>query len=227
MDRCVARTNGAYLRLRGFVPVNARMLATCDQLPTLLRGQSVVVFDDRHLNPTDGNGLCVGILKMMATAHRVCAIVVTPGTQTDVALIAGMQPRDLPASQAAERRPLSGPARRVPFLADARAASWFQEGCRFRDRGRHAAAERALRSACAAFERRGDALRSADAMMVLGRLLLTRGRAAEAERQFCQAADKYRVLNAGILAVTASSMQALRKPTMGGRMLRRSLSAPP
>ena len=81
--------------------------------------------------------------------------------------------------------------------------AWLEEGRRFMTRGRHAAAERSFRAASAAFERRGDALHAADAMMMLGRLLLARGRAPDAEQQFVNAGKKLQDLGAGKAAVSA------------------------
>ena len=50
--------------------------------------------------------------------------------------------------------------------------------------GRHTAAERALRATLAAFDRRGDLLHAGDSAALLGRLLMKRGRAGDAESLF-------------------------------------------
>jgi hypothetical protein len=55
--------------------------------------------------------------------------------------------------------------------------------------GRHAAAERLLRDVAAALVRRQARVPAAQALISLGRLLLERGRAADAERVFSEAAD--------------------------------------
>ena len=70
-------------------------------------------------------------------------------------------------------------------------------------RGRHAAAERALRGAVAAFERRGDFRRAGDAALRLGRLLLGRGRAADAKALFTDAHDRFQRARAAEHAIEA------------------------
>ena len=70
-------------------------------------------------------------------------------------------------------------------------------------RGRHAAAERALRGAVAAFDRRGDLRRAGEAGVRLGRLLLGRGRAAEARDICTEAHDRFQRIRAAAQAIDA------------------------
>ena len=78
-----------------------------------------------------------------------------------------------------------------PPAGDPRSAQMMVEVERLLARGRHAAAERALRAAFAAFERRGEFRRAGDAALRLGRLMLARGRAADASALLTSAHDRF------------------------------------
>ena len=86
---------------------------------------------------------------------------------------------------------------------DPRAAHMIVEVERLTIRGRHAAAERALRAAIGAFDRRGDSGRSADLALRLGRLLLSRGRAEEARAVFSGAHERFQRLRVPERAIEA------------------------
>ena len=179
-------------RLRGFVPLGVGMVQSNGDLPSLIAGRSLVVFDERHLTNDDGRALCLSILQLQAASPRVVA-----------AIVAVCRPRNNTVLCAAERGPTYGVTRRVPVVVDARAVMWLEEGRRLMGRGRHAAAERSLRAACSAFERRGDAFHSAEVLMTLGRLLLVRGRAADAGQHFSNARERFQELGAAAAAASA------------------------
>lgn len=91
----------------------------------------------------------------------------------------------------------------------------LDEGRRFTSRGRHAAAERSLRAAVAAFERRTQLLHAGDAAVLLGRLPLGRGRAADALSQFEVARERFQGLGAPGRAVSASTCAGLAYSDLG------------
>lgn len=76
-------------------------------------------------------------------------------------------------------------------------------------RGRHAAAERALRGSAAAFERRGDFRRAGDMGLRLARLLLARGRAADACALLSGAHDRFQRARAAEDAIEATACLGL------------------
>jgi DNA-binding NtrC family response regulator len=80
---------------------------------------------------------------------------------------------------------------------------------RLLERGRHAAAERALRAAAAAFERRGDFRRAGHARLKLARLMLARGRASDACALLTGAHDRFQRARAPEDAVEATAYLGL------------------
>jgi transcriptional regulator with PAS, ATPase and Fis domain len=76
-------------------------------------------------------------------------------------------------------------------------------------RGRHAAAERALRGAMAAFDRRGDCGRAGASAIRLGRLLLSRGRASDARALFTDAHDRFQRTRSAHHAIEAMVLLGL------------------
>jgi DNA-binding NtrC family response regulator/tetratricopeptide (TPR) repeat protein len=212
------------VRLRGFVPVRASLIQRHAELPGLLAGRSVVVFDDRPGRREGRAALCPGILRLLAASVReIFAVVIEHREQreqrprsSDGGPPLGAQRRAPALTQrAAERRPAYGEARRTPVIVDPRAAAWLDEGRRLVEGGRHAAGERALRAASAALARRGDSRHEADGLMLLGRLLLARGRAAEAERQFAQARHTYQESGAARAALAACSAEGIAQTDQG------------
>ena len=101
-------------------------------------------------------------------------------------------PRMNVVAAAEVRAAYGGPLR----LVDPRAARLLVEVNRLVLRGRHAAAERTLREAVAAFERRGDMKRAGEAGLRLGRLLLERGRAGDAVAAFKQSHERFERIRA-------------------------------
>ena len=76
-------------------------------------------------------------------------------------------------------------------------------------RGRHSAAERALRGLTGAFDRRGDWTRAGTAGITLGRLMLARGRAVEATAAFEEAHNYFQRGRAAWQAVDATILLGL------------------
>lgn len=102
-----------------------------------------------------------------------------------------------PAPDAPRRRWID-PHRVAPLPADVAQQVWRAEQAGvFARVGRHAAAERLLRDVRAALERRGACGPAAQVALTLGRLLLERGRAKEAEAIFGDAACLADVVTAG------------------------------
>ncbi len=109
-------------------------------------------------------------------------------------------------SSAAEDRIAYG---RRPPLPDTRVAQMLAEADRLLVRGRHSAAERALRGLTGAFDRRGDSTRAGDAGIALGRLLLARGRAADAKAAFEEAHNCFQRGHAAEQAIDATTYVGL------------------
>jgi DNA-binding NtrC family response regulator len=85
----------------------------------------------------------------------------------------------------------------------------------FMSAGRHAAAERLLRDVTAALVRRHALSPAAQALISLGRLLLERGRAADAERAFGEAADHSHAAKDEALSLGARVWQAAARTDAG------------
>ncbi len=192
------------LRVRGFIPLNLEMfddLDTAGALSGALLGRSVVVLQDE---PSSAR-LAQGFLKLLAMKTRGSwAIVGAPR-------FGALASRADRATHAAEGRPVFGDdAHRQRFtlragssMIDARAVGMLDEARHVMARGRHAAAERNLRAALAAFERRNDTLHSGDAAFLLGQLLQHRGRAGDAYEVFTRASEHYSKRGAAAEAVHA------------------------
>ena len=85
----------------------------------------------------------------------------------------------------------------------------------FTSTGRHAAAERLLRDVAGALERRQALAPAAQALISLGRLLLERGRAADAERAFDEAAVHAQSVKDQALSLSARIWQAAARTDAG------------
>jgi DNA-binding NtrC family response regulator/tetratricopeptide (TPR) repeat protein len=85
----------------------------------------------------------------------------------------------------------------------------------FMNVGRHAAAERLLRDVAGALIRRQALAPAAQALVSLGRLLLERGRAADADRSFGEAADHAQVAKDEALSLSARVWQAAARADAG------------
>jgi DNA-binding NtrC family response regulator len=174
------------LRLSGFVPLSLSALErlSMTNIGSLLKGHSVVLLESSRSRSL----LALALLKMRGVHVRESFAVCQKGRL-----------RQDRVAHVAEGRPLYG----IKRTLDARTGGLIAEADRSISIGRHAAAERTLRAAIAAFDRRGDRCRVGEAQMLLGKLILTRGRAAEAARLFEQAHDCFQQLRAPVLAVSA------------------------
>src|SRR5688572_30667633 len=164
------------LRHRGFVPCDLALLGegTCSSdVSAALARRSVVVLDWRD----DPCCVALGVLRLRQLGVR------------EFGVLARRAPlKGTKVMNAAEGRETYGERARA---ADPRMAQTIVEAQRLLARGRHAGAERALRAAAAGFERRGDFKRAGGAGVMLGRLLLSRGRAADASTLFTEAHDRF------------------------------------
>ncbi len=211
------------VRIRGFMPIGAEVLTKepfrqdgaegegaaddCRQWGSALSGRSLVIIDAARAGSRK-----IGLaLSRAASAwpRSISAVVALEG-------VAGLMPRREWVSHAAEPRGEYGPVTvpgRTPRAAisapDSRAGSSFAEGMRLAERGRHAAAEREMRAASAGFDRRGEGLRASDADVALGRLLLARGRSAEALACFERARRRCERAGAAGPALTACTLTGL------------------
>jgi transcriptional regulator with AAA-type ATPase domain len=188
------------LRLRGCVPCNAGLLedaALADILPAALRGRSVVLLDS-HGPPLQA---ALTILRLRTCGVRELWLFTVRGHSKHIRV-----------QNAAERRAMYGG--RVA-ASDPRVAQMMIEAGRLLSRGRHAAAERTLRGAVAAFDRRGDFRRAGDAALTLGRLLLTRGRAADAKDVLSGAQDQFQRARAAHEALDATVYLGLAQTDLG------------
>ena len=176
------------LRQLGFVPCDLGILdaSSEDVVRAAISGRSVTLLDS-HDEPVR---LALAVLRLRQVGVRdLRAVVRRPDT-----------PAGVRATHAAERRAAYGDGSRP---VDPRAGQTLLEVERLATRGRHAAAERALRAAMGAFERRGESGRFGDLGLRLGRLLLARGRAEEAEAAFTSAHERLQHLRLAGRAVEA------------------------
>ena len=190
------------LRLKGFIPVSLSLLeerSRPDVWP-MMTGQSVVMLDTCGTPST----LAMAFLK----ARRLNVREVLALSRT-IRLKADTTPCNI--ANAAEGRQAYGPRQAI----DSHASALLAEGERLLGSGRHAGAERALRGAVAAFDRRGDGFRAGDAEMRLGRLLLTRGRATDAARIFENAHDRFQKAQVPVPAVSAMIQLGVAQTDLG------------
>ena len=182
------------LRLRGFLPIHLSVLENLEvfsELGPLITGRSIAIFESGNYRAS----LALALLRLVAHKPReVCAV---------SCRIAARRTR---AESAAEGRARYSSR---PLVMDPRAIHMLSDGERLILRGRHAAAERELRGALAAFDRRNDRLRGGEAALKLGRLLLVRGRASDAKAAFDIAHDRFQQAHAAPEAVHASTHAAL------------------
>ena len=186
--------DGRDLRVRGFVPIHVSLLASAErrsELAQVISGRSVALLESRD-SPA---ALALALLWLAAhNTRECCAVSCRPAS------------RRARAESAAEGRARYGPR---PLVMDPRALHMLTDGERLILRGRHAAAERELRGALAAFDRRSDWPRSGAAALTLGKLLLVRGRASDAKAAFDLAQDRFQQAHAAPEAIAASTHAAL------------------
>jgi DNA-binding NtrC family response regulator len=173
------------LRLRGFVAIQLHLLRQVSLAAVWrhLRGHSIVLLDSTN----QSGHLALAFLQVRHYGVRDAYAFVQRATRP-VAML-----------KAAETRV----AYVVRPQQDARTTTMFTEGARLVDAGRHAAAERTLRAAAAAFDRRDDRLMAGRSELALGSLLLTRGRAADALACFGRAHDRFQRERAPGFAIAA------------------------
>jgi transcriptional regulator with PAS, ATPase and Fis domain len=188
------------MRQGGFVPCDLACFnnaANADEVADALAGRSVVLLDPSGL-PID---LALAVLRMCRIGVRDFRVLAreTPSTICGVV-------------KAAEGRAAYGGR---PSIADPRAAQMIVDVERLSMRGRHAAVERTLRGAIAAFDRRNDAARAGAAGLRLGHLLLSRGRAADAKTVFTGAHDRFQRARAAEPALEATAYIGLAQTDLG------------
>ena len=202
------------IRVRGFIPLRASLLENDPvglHLSRSLTGRSVALLEEGNA----GAPLALAFLKLSSAGAREAWAI------TGLASPRGVH--EALVAKAAEGRAIfdagrggGGPAiRAAPAVADARGTALCEEAQRFLVRGRHAAAERSARAAIAAFERRRQVLHAANAAMLLGRLLMRRGRVADAHALFDSAHEGYRNLGVASAATTACVSAGLAQTDLG------------
>ena len=239
------------VRLRGFIPLNILLLADIgiSKCLPLVSGRAVALLDERSErggsddgnDSRDGDALSSAFVTLlMQNARDVAAVVHAPSADQIEPRLHLERTRGEPlrtlwrgrplVARAAESRDTYGSTRPAPSMADPRAMSLLDEARRSTSRGRHAASERALRAAFAAFDRRNDLLHAGDAALLLGRLQLDRGRAGDARSQFDAARDRFQELGAAGPAARACVFSGLAQTDAGAfepaeRTLRAAYSA--
>ena len=187
------------LRVKGFIPLSLSLLgeSSLSALWLSMEGHSVVLLDACS-SPAR---LALAVLKLRRINVRETCAVSAKFRKVGREVVVN----------AAEGRPAYGPR---PVI-DSRAGALLGDGERLLAAGRHAGAERALRAAIAACDRRGDAFHAGDAEMLLGRLLLSRGRAPDAARLFEEAHDRFQHVRAPIPAIAAMIYLGIAQTDLG------------
>lgn len=193
-------------RLRGFIPLNAATLvsgggALEKEVKTFIAGRHLLLFDDRtQARRVVADDLAQALMTLDASANRntLALVVVAPGEQKTPCVFLDRLP---PASLAASRLPRvseSSPAYQVERIrtrsvrsTDSHGVALLRQGESFLRRGRHSPAERQLRAALGACNRREDWPNAGRSGLLLGELLLVRGRAAEASGIFDSAKEHF------------------------------------
>jgi len=186
-------------RLRGFIPLDVVTLVSGGgelerEVRELIAGRHVLLLHDRtHRGKAIADDLPGLLMTLDPSANRntLALIAVPPGEQKTPCVFLDRVP---PASVAASRLPQVSETRpayqvgqfraRSTNSADPRAIALLRDGESLLRRGRHAPAERQLRAALGACNRREDWLNAGRSGLLLGELLLVRGRAVEASEMF-------------------------------------------
>lgn len=180
-------------RVRGFIPLNVVALVSRGdtlerEVRRLVAGRHLLLLDDRtQPRKASGEDLAHMLMTLGTSANRstLVMVVVAPGQHRAPCVFLD---RVSPASLAISPLPKVSEMRSAyevrRFRAqsvdpgDPRAIGLLREGETLLRLGRHAPAERQLRAALGAFSRREDWLNAGRSGLLLGRLLLVRGRAA-------------------------------------------------
>lgn len=200
-------------RLRGYVPVNSRLLdERCtaapgrDSLREALADRHVLLIHEVHAGGERSSlALFLVALGLSNTRPHVVALVVDAAQPT-------LQAREQPAPYVRQRR--HSPALRLAAAAGwadpaaVRAQAGLSAAGKLAARGRHAAAERLLRESLGAMSRREDPVGSGWAAVALGSLLLARGRAAQAATFFEAARQHFDRADAVAAAGRSGLLQA-------------------
>ena len=176
------------LRQHGFVPCDASLLnggELYEHVCAAVARRSVAILDASDTS----TGIALGLLRLRELGVRECC-----------AIARRSHSKRAHVMKAAESRAVYG----ARPLVDPRAAQTIREVDRLSMRGRHAAAERALRAAFGSFDRRGDAARAGDAAVRLGQLLLGRGRAADAKAAFRDAHEQFQRARSAARSIEAT-----------------------
>jgi DNA-binding NtrC family response regulator/tetratricopeptide (TPR) repeat protein len=231
------------IRLRGFMPLSVSVLSKGGVMlrPNGLRlcsGRAIALLDECHQSG-EGTALSSAVIALVAAnAGELAGIVHVPSFCEEPCLqteFAEALPPSLSGdrgliARASESRSAYGDRHRVALVSDSRAKNLVDESRRLASRGRHAAAERSLRAAIAAFDRRKDLFHAGDASLLLGRLVLERGRACEAQSLFERARERFQNLGSAEPAVRACVFAGLAETDNGAlqaaeRTLRGAYSA--
>jgi DNA-binding NtrC family response regulator len=186
--RVQALPDARAIRLRGFIPCDLTLLDDAEHgfdIAAAVAGRSVVLLDSFD---TPALAALSALRLRQAGVRELCII-----TRREMR-------KDIHVMNAAEGRAVYGTRLPAP---DPRMGQMMAEVERLLTRGRHAAAERALRGAVAAFDRRGDLKRAGDAGVRLVRLLLGRGRPADAAILITDAHDRFQRVRAAEGALEA------------------------
>ena len=182
------------LRQHGFIPCDLSLFdddKLSNDVTGVLARRSVALFDRRD----QSSDAALAVLRLGQLGIREFCV-----------LSRRAQVKKEQVMHAAEGRAAYGG---TTSLVDPRSAPMFAEVERLQMRGRHAAAERMLRAAVAAFDRRADLIRAGNASLKLGRLLLGRGRAADAKTAFVAAHDRFQRVRSPEAAVEATVFAGL------------------
>jgi hypothetical protein len=182
------------IRQRGFIPCDLALLddaARVRDIAAAVTGRSVALLDSCGAPEI----AALSVLRLRQLGVRELRVITRRARRKDIRVM-----------HAAEGRATYGS--RLPAV-DPRMGQMMGEVERLLARGRHAAAERALRGAIAAFDRRGDSRRAGDAGIRLGRLLLGRGRPADAALLITEAHDRFQRARAAVPALEAMAYLGL------------------
>ncbi|OFW03701.1 MAG: hypothetical protein A3I61_02010 [Acidobacteria bacterium RIFCSPLOWO2_02_FULL_68_18] len=210
----LVRRAAAEARARGFVPILASLYVRLrDGLAAELEDRTLLLIDGFG---GDGDAARSALLEAAARSPRPHVLLTFRGGP-------GTSARRLPEGCVVrEARAAYGP--RVAVRESAAAASTpdvarhllrASRAEEFQRSGRHAAAERLLRDVAGALIRRQARLPAAETLLMLGRALLERGRAAAADTVFAEAAQLAEAGPTAAVALDARLWQALARTDAG------------
>ena len=188
------------LRQRGFVPCHVALLDGIGlhaDVREVLSRRSVAILEPHGSHER----IALALLQLRAVGVRdFCALAQSP------------QRKERYVMKAAESRATYGAS---VLTIDPRTAHLNSEVERLVMRGRHAAAERTLRATVAGLDRRADHVCAGDVELKRGRLLLSRGRAADASAAFAGAHARFQRARAATRALDATVCLGLAQTDLG------------